>query len=674
VRDASSAKVSANKEVMDLMSALGLNPNAAAGRARKAATATDAALEARGQATLKGLRYGRLMLMMDQDEDGSHIKGLLISLVHHYWPELLHTGFVQEFVTPLLKAQKGATGVRHDFFSFGEFERFMASKPHAERGKWRTKYYKGLGTSSSREAREYFGDLARHRVQLHWRSERDDDLLRLAFCKHLIAERKDWLNAKLLEPPADTEAETDARTDVDTDAHADVDTDGGEAAGAAPSAQLEPRRLNVAQLKSELARRSLDTSGRKQELVGRLEVALAGGDAPVQQAAPRERTFEHFVQHDLIQFSLSDLRRSIPSAIDGLKPSQRKVLFACQKRQGQLLRGQGLKVAQLSGFVAERTNYHHGEVSLHSTIIGMAQDFVGSNNLPLIIGEGQFGTRMLGGDDHAAARYIYAKLNPVVSKLFPEADEAVLNYRSEDGMLVEPEHFVPLLPLLLINGAQGIGTGWSTQVWQYHPLHVLEAALDVLHGRSPEELVPWAKGFRGEIELVRNLEGGDLFSLSHCTPFPHMSPPILPISHISIVFFSLSLRVARALHLTRHRQVRGRGRRRQRAPAARVDAAQAGRRLQGMASQAAQGGRTLLVEWVHRGAHRTTRELPPQDGSGAAGARRVHDGSAAFGGTPAALDAHARQHARLRRRAAAATVRVATRHCEGIRPGAPRDV
>ncbi len=182
-------------------------------------------------------------------------------------------------------------------------------------------------------------------------------------------------------------------------------------------------------------------------------------------------SFSQFINNELIEFSRADVIRSIPSVVDGLKPSQRKVLFAAMKR------GPGeVKVAQLAGFCAETTAYHHGEASLLATIVKLAQDFVGSNNVPLLVPVGQFGTRLQGGKDAASARYIFTKLSPLCRLLFPAADDDLLEYAQDDGRPVEPVHFVPILPTLLLNGCQGIGTGWSTEVPPFHPVQVRLAA------------------------------------------------------------------------------------------------------------------------------------------------------------------------------------------------------
>lgn len=180
--------------------------------------------------------------------------------------------------------------------------------------------------------------------------------------------------------------------------------------------------------------------------------------------------YQDFVNKELIQFSIADCARSIPSLCDGLKPGQRKILFSCFKRK---LKGE-IKVAQLSGYVAEHSAYHHGEVSLQSTIVAMAQNFVGSNNINLLLPIGQFGTRNQGGKEAASSRYIFTSLSPVTRHLFPEADDDVLDYLEDEGQSIEPQHYLPIIPLSLVNGAEGIGTGWSTSIPQYNPREIIQ--------------------------------------------------------------------------------------------------------------------------------------------------------------------------------------------------------
>ena len=143
------------------------------------------------------------------------------------------------------------------------------------------------------------------------------------------------------------------------------------------------------------------------------------------------------------------MERSIPSICDGLKKSLRKILYCCLKRKLY----KEVKVAQLAGYVSEHGAYHHGEASLHEAIIGMAQDFVGSNNINILMPNGQFGTRIQGGKDSASPRYIHTELNSIVPLLYPVDDLDVLEYLDDDGMKIEPKYYLPIIPMILVNGA-----------------------------------------------------------------------------------------------------------------------------------------------------------------------------------------------------------------------------
>ena len=157
-------------------------------------------------------------------------------------------------------------------------------------------------------------------------------------------------------------------------------------------------------------------------------------------------------------------------------------------------------MVQLAGYIAEQTAYHHGEVSLHHTIINMAQDFVGSNNVPLLTAGGQFGTRAQGGNDYASPRYIFTSLSPLSRYIFPQADDGQLEHLTEDGSPVEPKFYIPIIPFLLVNGSQGIGTGWSCFVPPHNTLHLVDHVKRRVRGESAgPPLVPWIRGFKGKI-------------------------------------------------------------------------------------------------------------------------------------------------------------------------------
>lgn len=175
----------------------------------------------------------------------------------------------------------------------------------------------------------------------------------------------------------------------------------------------------------------------------------------------KKLSFRDMINKELVHFSNYDNIRSIPNLVDGLKPSQRKIMHYCLEKLGG---GRLVKVAQLSGYVSAETAYHHGEMSLQQAIVCLGQDFVGSNILGLLTPEGNFGTRLKGGADHASPRYIFTRLPESTSCLFDKRDSAVLDYLYDDGMKIEPEYFAPILPMVLVNGSQGIGTGYSTTI------------------------------------------------------------------------------------------------------------------------------------------------------------------------------------------------------------------
>ena len=126
--------------------------------------------------------------------------------------------------------------------------------------------------------------------------------------------------------------------------------------------------------------------------------------------------------------------------------------------------------------------YQHGEQSLNQTIVSMAQDYVGSNNLNLLQPNGQFGTRLLGGKDSASPRYIYTCLAPITHTIMKNEDESLLQAQYEEGIRIEPVCFLPVVPMVLINGATGIGTGWSTTIPNHNPIEIVDRMIMKLKG------------------------------------------------------------------------------------------------------------------------------------------------------------------------------------------------
>jgi len=206
-------------------------------------------------------------------------------------------------------------------------------------------------------------------------------------------------------------------------------------------------------------------------------------------------SIEDFIDKDLAHFSNYDNIRSIPNVADGLKPSQRKILFAAFKRNLTT----EIKVAQFSGYVSEHAAYHHGEVSLQSTLISMAQNFVGSNNISLFVPSGAFGSRIQGGHDAASARYIFTYLHPITKFIYRNEDLPVMDYLDDDGFQIEPKYYMPILPMILVNGSSGIGTGYSTDIPPHHPKDIIQCLLNKLEGKAPIFIKPWFCGFKGTV-------------------------------------------------------------------------------------------------------------------------------------------------------------------------------
>jgi DNA topoisomerase-2 len=213
-------------------------------------------------------------------------------------------------------------------------------------------------------------------------------------------------------------------------------------------------------------------------------------------------TYEEFINNDLIHFSKYDNDRSIPNIMDGLKISQRKILYSAFKKRLD----KEIKVAQFSGYVSEHSGYHHGEASLNSAIIGLAQTFVGSNNINLFMPNGSFGTRLVGGKDSASERYIFTQLSKITRQIFSEVDDNIIEYLDDDGDLVEPVYYTPIIPMILVNGAKGIGTGFSTDIMCYNPLDIIKYITNKLNNVSSSsvEVLPYYRGFKGKILAIDN--------------------------------------------------------------------------------------------------------------------------------------------------------------------------
>jgi DNA topoisomerase-2 len=238
------------------------------------------------------------------------------------------------------------------------------------------------------------------------------------------------------------------------------------------------------------------------DLVGRRQewIQEATGKSLALQIRGRLRISD-FIHQGLVQFSIANCRRAIPNIMDGFKPSQRKVLYGILKKKAW----DEIKVDQIRGYIAEQTMYAHGDESLNKTIIAMSQDFIGSNNINLLSPCGAFGSRLEGGKDAASPRYISTKLNNIVKHIFHSSDTGILIYLNESGELVEPEYYVPVLPMILVNGSSGIGTGFCTDIPPHNPKVLCEILLEMLNNNNNTltefSFSPWVRGFTGTIHV-----------------------------------------------------------------------------------------------------------------------------------------------------------------------------
>ncbi len=404
--------------------------------------------------SVKELRYGGILILTDQDADGSHIKGLIINLIHYMWPSLILTDtFIQCLQTPLLKIFKiNDKKMEHPkiFYSVNEYKNWRDNEKNLHL--WTdAKYYKGLGTSTALEAKETFLDFDDKKVNFVCNIEESD-----------------------------TEDDKSINSINSTNSKNSNESD--------KSCEKNKKKIKSVDESITLAFDEKRKDDRKRWLskYNQNDILEMTGDI----------TYKDFINKELIHFSNADNLRSIPSIIDSFKPSLRKIFFAGLKR-GK--RAPDIKVAQFAGYIGCETEYHHGEASLFEAIIGMAQNWPTSNNINLLEPRGNFGSRSMQGKDAASPRYIFTNINKLAYYIYREEDEPILKHIVEEGKEVEPETFYPIIPMVLINGPSGIGTGYSTNIVQFNPTEVVKELKNIINQKDYTNLIPFYRGFKGEI-------------------------------------------------------------------------------------------------------------------------------------------------------------------------------
>ncbi len=463
VRGESIAKISNNEEIAAIKKIMGLE-------------------QGKVYDDLKSLKYGSILVLADQDVDGSHIKGLVINFIHYFWPSLVkHEGFVRVFNTPLLKATKGK-GKNKEVIEFTNPQSYEEWKEKNSTKGWNIKYYKGLGTSTPQEAQECFNGLEDKIVKFYWTKTIDTD--------EISAKKYNKEKKKKLEDRKDEETkESKSKSKESKESSEFIEQESD-----IVSEIYKPKKKDACEDAITLA---FDPS---KERANDRKIWLNTYDPHSYiDNAQKQVSYYDFIHKELISFSVYDTARSVPNLMDGFKPSQRKVYYGSVKKN---IYKDEIKVAQLGGYISENTAYHHGEKSLEGTIVGMAQNFVGSNNINLLMPNGQFGSRLVGGKDAASARYIYTQLDPLGKKIFIEDDFPILNQQQEDGVEIEPMFYAPIIPMILINGTDGIGTGYSSAVEPCNPRDIFNNIKRILEGEKPKSMKPWFRHFTGSIEKI----------------------------------------------------------------------------------------------------------------------------------------------------------------------------
>lgn len=407
--------------------------------------------------SISELRYQRVLIFTDADDDGAHICGLFMNFIEFLWPSVLEANpdFCWLMISPIGKIEATTSkGEPTYFFTKQNIVRWREGKSESTLKKTNIKWLKGLASSDPKDAKYYFKHMSTFAVPLRYTGEESKQMINLVFSKNSgdADLRKEWINAMY-----------------------------------DPDSEL-PLGENIAYI-----------------------------------------TWPDFFNKQFIHFSVADTVRSLPSVMDGLKPSQRKILYTMFSMNITTDR----RLNSLMGSVLERANYHHGDASVTEAIVAMAQRHIGTNNINLLHPSGMFGTRKNPrtgiASDHGAARYIFSRLEPISRNIFNPLDEALLTYNEDDnGSPVEPRHYMPCIPMVLVNGASGIGTGWSTTILKYYPREIVEqvrarlndwkafcawyehsqlnkSAVKGEEGKDeawPQTMQPWYDGFTGSYKRV----------------------------------------------------------------------------------------------------------------------------------------------------------------------------
>jgi DNA topoisomerase-2 len=237
-----------------------------------------------------------------------------------------------------------------------------------------------------------------------------------------------------------------------------------------------------------------------------------------------------FFNTDFTSYSTYASFRGLGNFIDGAKPSSRKVINSVKNLKDKT------KVASLAARIVDTLEYLHGQVSLEGVISGMAQDYPGSNNINLLEPKGDFGSVCI--QKAGASRYIYVDKEKIYDSIFKSIDENILIEQEFEGTRIEPQFYVPVIPMILVNGSEGIGTGFAQKILSRNPIEIIDYLIDLNERHSvsmdkqcktPYLFNPHFKGFTGQIKRV-----GDTFSYEIYGKFERTNSTTINITELPL--------------------------------------------------------------------------------------------------------------------------------------------
>lgn len=217
----------------------------------------------------------------------------------------------------------------------------------------------------------------------------------------------------------------------------------------------------------------------------------------------KKQTVTEFLKKELVEFFSDNVRRSLPG-LDSFKTGHRKIFFYAENKFKPGDTETREKVAAIISSTTALTNYHHAEGNMEKTLKGMAQGFPGTNNVPIFENTGQFGGRNDGGKG-AAARYLFTRLSQICFYIYRPEDRPILNHLEDEGMTIEPDVYYPIIPMILVNGSQAIGSGWSTYIPCHNPIEIIDQIIKRINEgisfSEQEFLLPYFARYRGLLEV-----------------------------------------------------------------------------------------------------------------------------------------------------------------------------